>query len=107
MSLDLRPVTLGELLDRAFSLYRRHFWLFVGLMAVPSTITLLVSLAVQFLPWLRTPAAPEGPPDLSAATQMIGFMGIFVGGIVVLVLAYWVAYMVTLGATTVAVSEIY
>jgi hypothetical protein len=29
-TLDLRPLSLGELLDRTFFLYRRHFLLFVG-----------------------------------------------------------------------------
>jgi hypothetical protein len=29
----LRPLTLGELLDRTFLLYRKHFVLFVGLVA--------------------------------------------------------------------------
>ncbi len=28
--LDLRPLTLGEILDRTFSLYRRHIVLFLG-----------------------------------------------------------------------------
>lgn len=32
--LDLRPLTIGEMLDRAFTLYRRHWTLFVGIMAV-------------------------------------------------------------------------
>ena len=30
-ALDLRPLSLGELLDRTFFLYRRHFLLFVGI----------------------------------------------------------------------------
>lgn len=39
----LRPLTTGELLDRTFSLYREHFALFVGIIALPR----LLSLAVQ------------------------------------------------------------
>jgi len=34
-ALDLRPLSLGELLDRTFFLYRRHFLLFVGIAAIP------------------------------------------------------------------------
>ncbi len=34
-ALDLRPLSLGELLDRTFFLYRRHFLLFIGIAAVP------------------------------------------------------------------------
>ena len=36
---ELRPLTLGELLDRTFQLYRNHFWLFVGIMAIPSAFS--------------------------------------------------------------------
>jgi hypothetical protein len=40
----LRPLSLGELLDRTFFLFRKHFLLFVGIYAVPQ----LVLLAFQF-----------------------------------------------------------
>ena len=30
---DLRPLSVGEILDRTFTLYRRHFWLFIGIAA--------------------------------------------------------------------------
>jgi hypothetical protein len=35
MATALRPLSTGELLDRAFSLYRRHFPLFLGIFALP------------------------------------------------------------------------
>jgi glycerophosphoryl diester phosphodiesterase family protein len=41
---DLRPLSLGELLDRSFSLYRKNFLLFTGIVALPH----LVLLAFQF-----------------------------------------------------------
>ena len=37
-AIELAPLSLGELLDRAFTLYRRHFAMFVGIMAVPSSL---------------------------------------------------------------------
>src|SRR3989442_5385544 len=40
----LRPMTLGELLDRTFFLYRRHFVLFVGLVGLPYLLLLAVQL---------------------------------------------------------------
>ncbi len=46
----LRPLTTGELLDRAFSLYRRNFWKFVGL------LLLIFCLAPSAL------AAEDSPP---------------------------------------------
>jgi hypothetical protein len=41
----LRPLSLGELLDRTFFLYRRHFLLFVSIIAIPH----LVLTAFQFI----------------------------------------------------------
>ncbi len=37
MESNLRPLTLGEILDRTAQLYRTHFWLFAGISAVYST----------------------------------------------------------------------
>ena len=48
---DLRPLSLGELLDRVFTLYRNHFALFVGVMAIPAAVqipTNLYSRKTQF-----------------------------------------------------------
>ena len=42
--LDLRPLSLGEVLDRTFSLYRRHFLLFMGIAAIPRLLTLALGL---------------------------------------------------------------
>jgi len=40
----LRPLSLSELLDRTFFLYRKHFVLFVGIVALPELIVLAVQL---------------------------------------------------------------
>jgi hypothetical protein len=104
MPLDLRPLTLGELLDRSFGLFRRHFWLFVGLMALPSVLVVLLNLAMLLFPeFIKTAeTAPEGPsPAMLGAFILVGLL------ILVLLIGYMVTYMVTLGATTVAVSELY
>ncbi|HEX4749481.1 MAG TPA: glycerophosphoryl diester phosphodiesterase membrane domain-containing protein [Bryobacteraceae bacterium] len=46
--LDLRPLSVGEILDRTFTLYRRNFKLFVGITALPQLIGLAASLARIF-----------------------------------------------------------
>ncbi len=43
--LDLRPLSTGEILDRTFTLYRRHFLFFVGLAAIPEVPAVAVNLA--------------------------------------------------------------
>lgn len=53
--LDLRPLSLGEVLDRTFSLYRRHFLLFIGIAAIPHLLTLALGL-LQVL-YLQHPVA--------------------------------------------------
>jgi hypothetical protein len=61
--MDLRPLSLAELLDRAFTLYRRHLWLLVGIMAVPAVIGLAADTVVvreQPVELLREPRAPAG-----------------------------------------------
>ncbi len=104
MSLELRPLSLGELLDRAFSLFRRHFWLFVGLMAVPSAFTLLIAVGMELLQ--RVPGAGPFSPDADPAMVLAAVVGAAAAFIAVFA-GYWIAYMVTLGATTVAVSDLY
>ena len=44
MANDLRPLSLGELLDRSFFLYRKNFLLFAGLTALPHLVLLAFQL---------------------------------------------------------------
>jgi hypothetical protein len=103
MALDLRPLTLGELFDRAFVLYRRHFWLFVGITAIPGVFALVVALAQQAMQNLMATTAAAGADPAENAVLVL-WMG---AGVMVAALAYGVVYTISLGATTYAVSEIY
>lgn len=44
MANDLRPLSLGELLDRCFFLYRKNFLLFAGITALPHLVLLAFQL---------------------------------------------------------------
>jgi hypothetical protein len=46
MNEPLRPLTLGEILDRTMQLYRRNFLLFAGSAAPPSAVMLAMLLAI-------------------------------------------------------------
>ena len=46
---DLRPMTLGEVLDRSFKLYRSNFWLFAGIIALPFLVLLVINIGVAGL----------------------------------------------------------
>ena len=104
MAYDLRPLTLGELLDRAWNLYRHHLLLFVGILAIPSIAMLIMSIVMQRL-------QPELPaPDAAEAVDPAQMIGAFVwmgAGAVVLGIVYWISYAIALGATTTAVAELY
>jgi hypothetical protein len=49
MNETLRPFTLGEILDRTAQLYRRNFWLFAGIAAVPIAVMLAIAVVAVVL----------------------------------------------------------
>jgi hypothetical protein len=106
---ELRPLAIGELLDRVFTIYRRHLSTFVGIMAVPSLFNLALALSILILQHMNggqlfQPPAPGRPfnPDaiLKPALQIVGVSMAFLA-------VYWVVYMMALGAATTVVAEIY
>ena len=107
MHLDLRPLSVGELFDRAFTLYRRNLWLFVGIIALPAVFALATTILMQVAQRMTMTdlAAASDNPELAAATGL-AIIGLF-GGVFVMAIIYWVVYMIALGAATHAVSELY
>ncbi len=102
-TLDLRPLSLGELLDRTFFLYRRHFLLFVGIAAIPYSFFFVVNLATALLPALSRSTAsghvqPAGMAAAAIGGGLFAFLAVIAGGI---------AFLFSVGATVFAVSEIY
>jgi hypothetical protein len=102
-TLDLRPLSLGELLDRTFFLYRRYFLLFMGITAIPYSIFLVANLATSLLPLLLRSLAAGGmqPENVTALGAVGGFLKFiaFIAGMI--------AFLFCVGATVYAVSEIY
>jgi hypothetical protein len=101
---DLRPLSLGEILDRAFSLYRKNFVLFIGITAIPQLLSLAVNLVTLMF---RTPVSftitPGSQPDFSrliphGADLVLGLLA----GLVTMI-----AYLFSQGGTILAVSDIY
>lgn len=104
----LRPMTVGQLLDRTVSLYRRNFLLFFGIAALPSALLLAAQLAMRALG-----LALEAPPG--AVEPVEEFMPIaadyaMVAGVVVLIVAgivYLVGYALSMAATIHAVAAVH
>ena len=85
---ELRPLSLGEVLDRTFALYRSRFWLFAALGAIAATIQLgmqAVSLgmvrafgrqiAITRQTHGQSPAAAMAGLHGLAALQLSGWIG--------------------------------
>ncbi len=105
-SADLRPLSLGELLDRTFTLYRSHFWLFIGIMAVPQLLAIVLNVTLEILQQHGLVvssggiAGARGPEFtmLAAVLVVVSWVLIILDGML---------YALALGATTLAVSEVY
>jgi hypothetical protein len=101
MNLDLRPLTVSELLDRTFSIYRHRFLLFVALMAPQAVLSLLVAML-----WTWVQASLRSPGDFETARLAIVLSGAAIGALAFTVV-HWLLYVVGVGATTAAVSDLY
>jgi hypothetical protein len=99
MALDFRPLTLAELLDRSFSTYKRHLWLFVGIMAVPAVVATFYAVVMQAF---SGAIAPDMPPE----QVLFRVLPMMIGAVVFAIL-YFTVYAFALGATTIAVGQLY
>jgi hypothetical protein len=96
--ITLRPMNTGELLDRTITLYRRHFFLFVGISAPPNLVMMAVTVGIV----LSGPVLRQTGPGSSVAV----ILGVLVLLPIILV-AYLLTYALAQAATTFAISEIY
>lgn len=94
MTTALRPLTLGELLDRTFHLYRNHFGLFVGI------------AAVAYLP-LFVIRVVFGVMQISALKGHVSAVVGMVIGALAAILCYLVSVAAAQAATVTAVSSVY
>ena len=93
---DLRPLAVGEILDRVLSIYRSHFWLLMGLSAVSAGVS--VGVAVLHLLYTYFTGITVASPSYALVSG--GFAFVQLG-------LYLIAYSLTVAATTAAVNAIY
>jgi len=101
MTTELRPLSFGELLDRTFSYYRSHFWVFVGIMAIPQILLVAVALLTDVL------TQPVASVDVELLPARAQWLVLGAAGLLIVAVAYAFAYTAALGATTFAISEIH
>ena len=99
---DLRPMSLGEVLDRTFNLYKNHFWLFAGITALPFSLLLVAQIAVAAASSVAANAPVAQTPPFSP-----GAVGGMVGGGALVLILYFVMIGTTHAATVFAVSDLY
>ena len=101
---DLRPMTLGEVLDRTFRLYKSNFWVFAVIIALPLLVSLMfhIGFAIwnSFTPFMTH--SQSGRVIVNPLYMGRVFMGAFVGFLIAMAL-------LELGraATIFAVSDLY
>ena len=104
---ELRPLSLGEILDRTFALYRSHFWLFAGIAAVSASVGVVVqaiSLATSHAMMRRLALGPTGAAP--AIYALHGYVGAQLGTWAA-ALAFFLVAAIANAATTLALSEVY
>jgi hypothetical protein len=98
---ELRPLSLGELLDRTFTVYKSNFWVFAGIMAIPAALGIPVTFFV--LRFDTTLLANPTQPFVPSPAQVFGFVGLYLA----FVFIWALVYAIVAGAMTFAVSEVY
>ncbi|HEY4357898.1 MAG TPA: hypothetical protein VGN16_19255 [Acidobacteriaceae bacterium] len=109
---ELRPLTLSEVLDRTFALYRSRFWLFAGISAISGAVQSIVAagqlmgqgrMMGQIFATIGSGGVGTPPPAyVPGITDFIGFVIVFFGS-----LLYILAFSMTSAATVFAVGETY
>jgi hypothetical protein len=93
---ELRPLSVGEILDRVFSLYRSNFWLLVGISALSAGV--LAGMGILQLIVMHFASFKIGSPAYSIFSGAAGLVQMGV---------YLIAYSLTIAATTSAVNALY
>ncbi len=102
MAETLRPMGTSELLDRTFALYRRNFWLFVGIAALAPAIQTAAAILLAALG-----ALPKRTPSpASAAYTPDALAGIFIG-VAITLFVMMIGFVITQAATIRAVSAVH
>lgn len=97
MALVLRPLSIGEMLDRTFSIYRDHFKLFVGIFVVPQLATFAVSFGMQVIMHAISSSSAAMP---IASLSLVLYLPVYYAVILI-------TYALGQAATVYGVSQVY
>jgi len=94
--IQVKPMGVGEILDRSIRLLRQYFWLFFIIIFIPQAVFFMVNFGLQFL------IAGDITQDFSMAMGAGFGLSAFLAVLIFLVLQFWAQ-----GALIHAVSETY
>ncbi len=104
----LRPMSIGDLLDGAFTLYRKHFWTLLGIVAIATTPVLALEVVATLLFLPIDPLFTRGATSASnfSTPQLAALAG---GGVLFLIAALFggLAAIFETGALAIFISEQY
>lgn len=103
--MQLRPLSIGEILDRTFSFYRSRFLLFVGIGAVPSAV-LTLSSAIRLIYVVYHPLAVPTAAAPTALSRIYGSASPVNFYLLPLTFLFLVLYGLSYAAATSAVLDI-
>jgi hypothetical protein len=93
---ELRPLSLGEILDRIFSIYRSRFWLFSGIAAIHAATALVLQLLT-----LLVQHRVAGRYGVIVGSRVATGVSVIAGLLLIL------PYVITQAATVYALGEVY
>ena len=106
---ELRPLSLGEILDRTFTLYRKNFLLFLGISGIPHLLTL--GMNISRLLMTKFPIVSTQPHAPGVRVQNLGAGGPWgpfgIVGVLLVIIVTLVVYLFAQGGTIYAVSDLY
>ncbi|HEV2616431.1 MAG TPA: hypothetical protein VGU63_07465 [Candidatus Acidoferrales bacterium] len=97
---DLRPMTIGEVLDRTFRLYKSDFWLFAGIMSLPFFVLFIFNVSLAWVS--RAHIATVGTAHSPGA-----IIGAALGGALLFFILIFTLTGIGQAATIFAVSDLY
>ncbi len=105
MSEPLRPLDLGEILDRTVQIYRSRFLVFLGIETIPAgTLLVIVGVIALFFAWVNKSASNSGSSNPAA----VFLAGIFLVLLTLLILSgLAVAYALSTAAMNHAAAAIH
>ena len=104
---ELRPLSLGEVLDRTFSLYRSRFWLFASIASVSASVQVIVqAVSLATARFVFRSIAPNGPGHGGRPMALHGLVSAELGTWIAALLFFMVS-AITQAATSLAMSEVY